>query len=59
MKLAYDIPEAAEQARTSRSQLYLEIAAGKLTARKRGRRTIILHEDLERYLRDLPEMKTA
>ncbi len=36
-----------------RSTLYEEIAAGRITAVKVGRRTYIAHDELERYVREL------
>jgi hypothetical protein len=36
--------------------LYREIAAGRLIARKQGRRTIILDDDLRTFLASLPQM---
>jgi excisionase family DNA binding protein len=56
-KLAFGISEAAEKSNTSRSQLYCEISSGRLAARKRGKRTLILREDLESWLRGLPQAK--
>jgi len=58
-KFALNIPEAAEASNTCKSTIYEEIAAGRLIARKRGSRTIILAEDLQHWLRQLPTMKTA
>lgn len=52
--IAYTIPEAAKAAGIGRSTLYEEIAAGRLSARKFGRRTLILREDLEALLKRLP-----
>jgi hypothetical protein len=40
----------------SRAQAYKEIAAGRLTARKVGSRTIITREDAARWRRALPKM---
>jgi len=53
-KLAYSIEEAVEVTGIGRSSLYLDIAAGRLVARKRGTRTIILTADLAAYLAALP-----
>jgi hypothetical protein len=54
--LAYTTYEAAQISRICRSLLYREIAAGRLIARKHGRRTIILADDLLAWLRALPRM---
>lgn len=51
---AHTVTEAAELARISRSKLYLEMEAGRLRARKVGRRTIILDDDLREWLESLP-----
>jgi len=40
-----------------RTFLYGEINAGRLGARKRGRRTLILAEDLDRWLKTFEEIK--
>jgi excisionase family DNA binding protein len=50
--------EAARVAGICRSLLYREIAAGRLIARKQGRRTIILDADLRAWLESLPRMPT-
>lgn len=53
-KLAYSIDEAVAATSISRSVIYEDIAAGRLTALKRGRSTIILAADLAAYLAALP-----
>jgi excisionase family DNA binding protein len=55
-KLAYTIKEASRAAASSRSSLYAAIASGRLRARKFGSRTIILAEELRRFLRTLPRL---
>jgi excisionase family DNA binding protein len=52
--LALTIHEAAKAVSIGRSSLYEEIAKGRLQARKLGRRTLILVEDLNRWLSTLP-----
>jgi len=52
--LAYSIAEACAVARTGRTSIYQAIKSGDLIARKRGRRTIVLLEDLRRWLEKLP-----
>jgi excisionase family DNA binding protein len=52
--LAYSIAEACAAARTSRTSIYQAIKSGELIARKRGRRTVILFDDLRRWLNSLP-----
>lgn len=53
-KLAVGIPEAAKMIGLSRSGVYRLFDDGKLVARKSGKRTLILVEDLETYLKSLP-----
>ena len=52
--LAYSIAEACSVAHAGRTALYEAIRSGALRAVKRGRRTIVLAEDLRRYLESLP-----
>jgi len=52
--LAYTVAEAAEAARGSRTSLYEAMRRGELRAVKRGHRTLILAEDLKRWLGSLP-----
>ena len=56
MSHAFTIPGAVEfTGKTlSRSALYVAMKEGRLTARKCGRRTLILREELERFLQSLP-----
>lgn len=58
-KLGYTINEAVDRAPVSRSDLYLALARGDLKAKKRGRRTIILRDDLAAYLASLPDYRVA
>ena len=55
--LAYSIDGYSEISGLGRSFLYEEIRNGNLEARKAGRRTIILHDEGQRYLKSLPELK--
>jgi hypothetical protein len=59
VKLGFSIKEAASASGLSRSLLYLAIAERKLCARKCRGRTIILRQDLQRFLASLPAMKAA
>ncbi len=54
-KLAFTIAEAEASTGISKSVLYEEIAAGRLETRKRGSATLILREELARYLSVLPK----
>jgi excisionase family DNA binding protein len=53
-QLAYSVAEACAVARAGRTSLYQAIKSGELVARKRGRRTVILSDDLHRWLDSLP-----
>jgi excisionase family DNA binding protein len=52
--IGLSIPQACESSGLGRTKLYAAIKSGELTARKAGRRTIILPDDLRRYLESLP-----
>jgi excisionase family DNA binding protein len=52
--LFYTIAEACTAARAGRTAIYAAIGEGALTARKRGRKTLILAEDLRRWVENLP-----
>lgn len=58
-KEAYNIAEVCQSAGSSRTSIYAAIKAGSLIARKRGRRTVVLREDLLDWLRALPKMSTS
>ena len=57
LPLAYSIAEACAVARAGRTALYQAIRTGALRAVKRGRRTLILADDLRRYLEALPAVE--
>lgn len=54
-KQAYTIHELTELGPLGRSSLYEAIRGGTLTARKFGRSTIVLKDDWERFLLQLPK----
>ena len=54
-KKAFTIREAVEAGAGSRSIIYENIKSGALKARKRGRRTVILANDLTEFLESLPD----
>jgi Helix-turn-helix domain len=56
---AYTIAQVCDRACIGRTSLYAAIAAGDLVARKRGRRTFVLAEDLWRWLNTAPTMVSA
>ena len=56
-RLAYGVSEAATVAALGRSTVYAAIRRGELTARKAGRRTVVLAADLEAWLKALPPIK--
>lgn len=53
-RLAYRLDEAARTTGISRSKLYEERQAGRLTFVKAGHLTLIRREELERFLNSLP-----
>lgn len=54
-KIGMSVEEAAEVSGIGRTLLYKAIHDRLLIARKVGRRTVILREDLEAFLRSLPK----
>ena len=52
--LAYSVRDACLVACTGRTSIYEAIRAGELRAVKRGARTLILEEDLRRWVQSLP-----
>ena len=57
-KLSYSIAETVVLTGLGRSTIYEEIHSKRLRARKIGRRTIILAEDLTNFLVSLPVSQT-
>ncbi len=57
--LAYSIDDAVVRTPVSRSDLYRAMKRGDLKAKKSGRRTLILRDDLAAYLAQLPDYRVA
>ncbi len=55
--LAYTIPDLLKILGVGRTHLYCQINSGALPARKVGRRTLVLHEDVQAFLRNLPVIR--
>ena len=53
-KLSVGIPQAAEMIGVGRSSIYVLFRDGKLTPRKCGKRTLVIVEELRRYVDSLP-----
>jgi excisionase family DNA binding protein len=57
--LAYTIAEVCKLSKTGRTAVYTEIKSGALRAVKRGRRTLVRAEDLQKWMRNLPEIAST
>jgi excisionase family DNA binding protein len=53
---AWSINEFCDRFGLGRTTVYEQIKLGRLRARKIGKRTIITHEDVEAWLRNLPSV---
>ena len=54
-RAAYTIGEVCAVSSLGRTTIYGAIKAGLLVARKAGRRTVVTHTDLKKFLDDLPK----
>lgn len=59
VKFALSINEAMQAADVGRTKLYEAIGDGSLKAKKLGRRTLVLAEDLQTWLRGLPQANAS
>ena len=55
-KIAYSVNDLVQSGIGCRSRIHQLIRDGKLIAHKNGSRTIVLDEDLRRYLDSLPKV---
>lgn len=58
-RLAFTIAEACAAASAGRTAIYEAIKSGSLQARKRGRKTLILRDDLKRWVESHPAIEPA
>ena len=56
-KQGLSVSEACAVAGIGKTKLYEAISAGQLEARKYGKRTLILRDDLRRFLTSLPAVR--
>jgi len=54
-KPVFNVADLVRMGVMSRTQIYLEHRAGRLPFRKMGKRTLILREDFENWLKALPK----
>ena len=59
LRAAFSIPEVCQQVGLCRDTVYRAIGRGDLVARKLGKRTLILADDLEKFLNSLPALKQS
>ena len=55
-RIALTVIEACQVAGVSRTSLYAAIGRSELVARKRGRRTLVLMDDLRNWINQLPTL---
>ena len=58
-KRAYSIPEVCQASSLGKSSIYAHIAAGRLKAKRVGRRTIVPAEALDEFIDSAPDARAA
>jgi hypothetical protein len=58
-RAAHSIPEVCAATGLGRDSVYAAIRTGKLIARKYGRRTVVLDDDMRAFLDALPKLGAA
>jgi|GraSoi2013_115cm_1033766.scaffolds.fasta_scaffold443100_1 excisionase family DNA binding protein len=58
-KAAHSIPEVCAYTGLGRDSVYAAIRTGRLIARKYGRRTVVLDDDMRAFLEALPRLGPA
>jgi excisionase family DNA binding protein len=58
-KAAHSIPEVCAYTGLGRDSVYAAIRTGKLIARKYGRRTVVLDNDMRAFLEALPRLESV
>jgi predicted DNA-binding transcriptional regulator AlpA len=54
MSIALSVRDAMKATSLGRTKLYREMKLGRIAARKIGRKTVFLADEIERYLKSLP-----
>jgi hypothetical protein len=57
-RVAFSIAEVMALTGLGRDSLYHSIGEGKLVVRKHGRRSLVLRDDLQRFIDNLPRLTT-
>jgi excisionase family DNA binding protein len=58
-RIALTIGQAVTASSVSRTTLYRALQAGELEAKKRGKRTLIMADELRRWLENLPSLRST
>lgn len=54
-RIAYTVVTASTQSGVGRTKIFEASKHGQLRAKRNGRKLVILHEDLEEYVKSLPD----